>query len=138
MASLLSYGEQAFWVSNAAKDLLYEVAVEVANRSDPIARQRLEDDGRLIGCYDVSGMGFELEAFAEAFGDKEAWQRATLDNFDVVEELCGHPRCVELMAKLFRWVWFLLDEGRCNGDSGTHPSLEHMPEELDQGDPERP
>jgi len=128
MASLLWYGEQAFVVSNGTKDLLYEVAVEVAKRTDPNARQRLEEDGRLVGCYGVSGMGFELEAFAEAFGGKEAWQRATLDHFDVVEELCRNPRCVELMAKLFRWVWFLLDGGRCNSAQGKHPSLEHLPE----------
>jgi hypothetical protein len=137
MSSLLWHGEQSFVVSNGTKDLLYEVAVEVAKRTDPIARQRLEDDGRLVGCYGVSGMGFELQAFAEAFGGKEAWERATLDNFDVVEEMCGHARCVELMAKLFRWVWFLLDGGRCNRDQGEHPSLEYLPDRPDRDGPAR-
>jgi hypothetical protein len=127
MASLLSYGEQAFWVSNSTKDLLYDAAVEVARRSDPVAQGRLSEDSRLLGCYGVSGLGFPLEAFAEAFGGKPAWQEATVQNFGVVEALCTTPECVEVMTKLLAWAWFLLDGGRCNDAAGRHPDLHELP-----------
>ena len=55
MPSLLSYGDQAFWVSNSTKDLLYEAALEVARRGHPAAHQRLSEDDRLLSCYQVSG-----------------------------------------------------------------------------------
>jgi hypothetical protein len=129
MPSLLWCGEQAFWVSNSAKDLLYEVSVGVAERCDPAARQRLAEDGRLLGCYGVSGVGFELEAFEQAFGGAAAWQEAVIRHFDVVEELCGNPECVRHMTKLFAWAWFLLRGGQCNGAAGDHPDLSRLPEQ---------
>src|SRR6266581_7097995 len=61
MPSLLWYGDEAFWVSNAVKDLLYEAAAELANRDNPAAQQLLAEAGGLIGCYEVSGVGFGLE-----------------------------------------------------------------------------
>jgi hypothetical protein len=128
MPSKLWYGEQAFWVSNGTKDLLYEAAVEVAKRGDVETQRRLADDPALIGCYNVSGMGFDLEAFARAFGGKDAWRRATEDHFDAVETLCPHRQSVELMTKLFRWIWFVLDGGGCNTSAGEHPALDDMPE----------
>src|SRR5438874_10298587 len=98
MPSLLWYGDQAFWVSNATKDLLYEAAVEVAKRGDAVTQRRLAEDGALIGCYGVSGIGFDLEAFVQAFGGKAAWRQATEKHFDAVEALCPHRQCVELMT----------------------------------------
>lgn len=128
MPSLLWYGDQAFWVSNATKDLLYEAAVEVAKRGDAAIQRRLAEDGALIGCYGVSGIGFDLESFGQAFGGKDTWRRATEKHFDSVEALCSHRQCVELMSKLFRWIWFLLDGGRCNDDAGEHPAFDDMPD----------
>jgi hypothetical protein len=76
MTLLLSYADQAFWVSNGAKDLLYELAIEVAHRGQPAAYQRLSEDDRLLGCYQVSGICVDLEAFAESFGGSRAWQES--------------------------------------------------------------
>ena len=128
MASLLSCDDQAFSVSNGMKDLLYEVAIAVARRNDPAAQQRLSEDGRLLGCYGVSGLGFPLEAFAEAFGGRRAWQEATTSDFDAVIALCPTPGCVTSMTKLLAWAWFLLDGGRCNDAAGGHPDLHELPE----------
>lgn len=133
MPSLLRYGEQAFWVSNAVKDLLYEAAVEVAKRSDPTIQQRLAEDAALVGCYGVSGIGFDLAAFVHAFGGKDTWRRATEEHFEAVEALCPHRRCVEVMTKLFRWIWFLLDGGRCDDIWGRHPAFDDMPDRPDGG-----
>jgi hypothetical protein len=131
MPSKLWYGEQAFWVSNATKDLLYEAAVEVAKHGDAETRRRLADDAPLVGCYNVSGVGFDLEAFVQAFGGKDAWRRATEEHFDAVEALCANDRCVELMRKLFRWVWFVLDGGPCSTATGEHPDFDDMPDQPD-------
>jgi hypothetical protein len=128
MPSLLYYGDQAFWVSNSTKDLLYEAAIEVARRGHAAARQRLSEDGRLLGCYLVSGVGFPLEAFAEAFGGNRAWQEATAQNFGAIEALCSTPECVQLMTKVLAWAWFLLDGGCCNDATGTPPDLHNLPE----------
>ncbi len=137
MPALLRYGEQAFWVSNAAKDLLYEVAVEVAARADPVAHQFLMADGRLVGCYGVSGLGFDLDAFAEAFGGPEAWWAFTARHFAAVEQVCGNPDCVRHMTKVFAWVGFLLSGGRCNDAAGRHPDyLTELP--VTEKDLERP
>jgi len=132
MPSQLWCGEQAFWVSNSTKDLLYEAAVEVAKHGDPESRRRLADDVALVGCYNVSGVGFDLKAFAQAFGGKDAWRRATESHFDAVESLCPNTRCVELMTKLFSWIWFVLDGGRCNTAVGEHPDFDDMPELPDR------
>src|SRR5262245_3027414 len=132
MPSQLRYGEQAFWVSNATKDLLYEAAVEVAKRGDAETQRRLADDAALVGCYNVSGVGFDLEAFVRAFGGYYAWRRRTEAHFDAVEALCPHHECVELMTKLFRWIWFVLDGGRCNTATGEHPDFDDMPDRPDQ------
>jgi hypothetical protein len=128
MSALLWYRDQAFSVSNSAKDLLYEVAVEVAHRGNPATHQRLIEDGRLVGCYGVSGMGFELEVFEEAFEGKEAWQEAMARHSDAVQALYPSPPCARLMAKLFAWIWFLLDGGRCSDAAGGYPDLEELPE----------
>jgi hypothetical protein len=125
MPSLLFCRDQAFWVSNSTKDLLYEAAVAVAS---PDVARRLAEDGRLVGCYEVSGVGFELKAFAEAFGGVDAWKRMTEERFDAVEALCPHARCVALMRKVLAWAWFLLDGGRCNGVSGKRPTVEDLPD----------
>src|SRR5262245_41740857 len=98
MPSRLWYGEQKFWVSNATKDLLYEAAVELAKRGDPETQRSLAEDAALVGCYGVSGVGFDLAAFVRAFGGKDAWQRATVEHFDAVKALCPHDQCVELMT----------------------------------------
>jgi hypothetical protein len=128
MTSLLSYGDQAFSVSNGAKDLLYELAIEVASCGQPAAHQRLSEDGRLLGCYQVSGLGFDLKAFAQAFGGARAWQEATAQNFGAVETLCSTPECVRCMTKVLVWSWFLLNGGRCNDATGRHPDLHELPE----------
>jgi hypothetical protein len=128
MTALLWYGEQAFGISNSAKDLLYEVALAVAERADANARQRLAEDGRLVGCYEVSGVGFDLKAFEEAFGCAVAWRQAVAQHFDVVEELCANPTCVQHMTKVFAWIWLLLDGGRCNDAAGRHPDIHHLSE----------
>lgn len=128
MPALLRYADQAFWISNAAKDLLYEVSVDVAKRESPIVYQRMVEDGRLIGCYGVSGIGFDLDAFAEAFGDKEKWQEAITDHWDAVEALCPTPRCLQVVTKLFAWIWFLLDGGHCNNAAKAYPNLEQLGE----------
>jgi hypothetical protein len=128
MPALLSYGDQAFWVSNSTKDLLYEVAVAVAEREDPAAYHRLIEDGRLLGCYGVSGLGFELEAFEEAFGGREAWQKAIAKQPDAVGALCPTSACAQHVAKLFAWIWSLLSGGRCNDAAGAHPVFDNMPE----------
>src|SRR5690349_14569460 len=128
MPSLLTYANQAFWVSNATKDLLYEASVEVAKRESPIAYQRIVDDGRLSGCYGVSGIGFELEAFAQAFGGKEKWQEAIATHWDAVEALCPTADCLRLMTKLYAWIWFLLDGGPCKIAAGSYAKLEELAE----------
>jgi hypothetical protein len=128
MPSLLFQGDQAFWVSNATKDLLYEAALAVARHSHPAAHERLSRDGRLVGCYEVSGVGFDLAAFAEAFGSTRAWQEATARDFRVVEALCLSPDVVRLMTKVFAWAWFLLDGGRCNNARGRHPDIHELPD----------
>jgi hypothetical protein len=128
MSALLWYAHQVFSVSNSVKDLLYEVAVEVAKRDDPAAHQRLAEDGRLIGCYGVSGMGFDLEAFVEAFGSKQAWQASTARHAEAARALYPTPACARLMAKLFSWIWFLLEGGQCSDAPGDYPDLETMPE----------
>jgi hypothetical protein len=132
MPSLLSYGDQAFWVSNGIKDLLYEAAIEVARRSHPAAHQRLSEDGRLLGCYLVSGIGFPLEAFAEAFDGNRAWQEATAQNLGAVEAVCCTPECVQMMTKVTAWAWFLLDGGRCNDATGRHPDIHDLSETPDK------
>jgi hypothetical protein len=128
MPARLWHGNQAFCVSNATKDLLYEMSAAVAERCHPAAHERLADDVRLAGCYGVSGVGFDLAAFAEAFGEAAAWREAVTRNFDVVEQLCGNPECVLLMRKVFLWSWFLLDGGACNGAAGSHPEVNELPE----------
>src|SRR5262245_52428862 len=128
MPSLLWHEEQAFWVSNGTKDLLYDVSVAVAERCHLAARQRLAEDGRLLGCYDVSGVGFDLDAFEEAFGGAAAWRSAITQNDAVVEQVCGNPPCVVLMRKVFLWAWFLLSGGQCNGAAGEHPSVDDLPD----------
>jgi hypothetical protein len=133
MASLLSYGDQAFWVNNGAKDLLYQAAIAVARRAHPAAYQRLSEDGRLLGAYLVSGLGFPLEAFAEAFGGARAWEEATAMNFGAVEALCANPECVALMTKVLAWVWFLLDGGHCNDAAGRYPGLRELPDTPGEG-----
>ncbi|HZU35561.1 MAG TPA: hypothetical protein VFA18_06630, partial [Gemmataceae bacterium] len=103
MPSLLCLGDQAFWVSNGVKDLLYEVTVEVARRESPVAHRRLTEDGRLIGCYGVSGMGFDLEAFIDAFGGRDAWRAAAATHWDAIEGLCETPQSLAIMTKVFVW-----------------------------------
>jgi hypothetical protein len=76
-------------------------------------------------------LGFDLEAFVRAFGGKDAWKRATEEHFDAVAALCPDRRCVELMTKLFRWVWFVLGGGMCNTGAGEHPAFDDMPERSD-------
>ena len=134
MPSQLWYREQAFWVSNDTKDLFYEAAVEVAKYGDPETQRRLADDPALAGFYGVSGMGFDLEEYARAFGGKDAWRRATEQHFDAVEALCPNPACVELMTKVFCWIWFVLDGGRCNTSTGEHPDLDDMPDRPEADD----
>jgi len=128
MPSLLRYANQAFWVSNASKDLLYEASIEVAKRESPVAYQRIVEDGRLIGCYGVSGIGFELEAFAQAFGGKDKWREAFSHHWDSVETLCPTPECLRLVRKLFGWIWFLLDGGACSIAAEAYPNLEQLGE----------
>jgi hypothetical protein len=128
MPSLLSYRDQAFWVSNGTKDLLYEVAVAVAQRESPVVYQRLTEDGRLLGCFGVSGLGFPLEAFAEAFGGPQAWREAMTRHAGVVAALCPTPACTRLLAKLFAWIWFLLSGGRCQEAADEYPVFDSMPD----------
>jgi hypothetical protein len=128
MPSLLSCANQAFWVTNATKDLLYDASIEVAKRESPVAYQRLVEDGRLIGCYGVSGIGFELEAFAQAFGGKDKWREAFSHHWDAVEALCPTPGCLRLVRKLFAWIWFLLDGGACSIAADSYPNLEQLGE----------
>ncbi len=128
MPALLSYGEQAFWVSNGTKDLLYEVVLEMARRDNPSAHERLREDTR-FGYYGVSGMGFELEAFVDCFQGKAGFKKTVTAHAEVVDEFCdSREECVRLMRKLFDWIWFLLDDGRCNAPSGEHPDLDDMPQ----------
>ena len=127
MPSLLSYGDQAFWVSNGTKDLLYEAVLEMARRSDLEAHKGLQEEGRLVGCYGVSGMGFELEAFEECLAGKAHFKDVVAQHFQVIHEMCGgHEVCVHTMTKVFNWIWFLLDGGQCNDSSGKHPALHEM------------
>ncbi|HLJ95056.1 MAG TPA: hypothetical protein VKU02_17910 [Gemmataceae bacterium] len=129
MTALLSYGEQAFWVSNATKDLLYELCVAVAKCENSAAHQRLMEDVRLAGCYGVSGLGFELEAFAEAFGGKHAWQEAIAKHSDVVQAFTSAtPAGAVFIRKLFAWIWFLLSGGTCNDAAGEHSAFDNLPE----------
>ena len=126
MPALLSCGKEAFWVSNGTKDLLYEVVLEVAKLDNPVAHQRLSEDVR-FGFYGVSGFGFELEAFADCFGGRESLRSSVGRHVGVIDEMCARDEtCVQLMKKLFNWVWFLLDGGRCNSSSGEHPDLDNM------------
>jgi hypothetical protein len=127
MSSYLIYGDQAFGVSNSAKDLPYEMVVEIAKRSDSAALQRLKEEGRLVGCYGVSGVGFDLQAFSDCFGGKTKLRQAVTAHFEVVRELCADERCTAYMTKLFEWSWFLLDGGRCKDASGIWPELANLP-----------
>src|SRR5262249_27044269 len=88
MSSLLWYGDQGCWVSNGTKWLLYEIVLEMARRADPEAHKKLQDEERLVGCYGVSGMGFELEAFEECLAGKDHFRNVVAEHFDVVRELC--------------------------------------------------
>ncbi len=109
MTAVLWYGAGGFDVSNSTKDLIYEISLAVAERTDAALRQRLADDGRLAGCYGVGGMGFDLAAFVEAFGSVAKWRQAITQNFNVVEEVCADPVCVEHMTKVFASIWRLLE-----------------------------
>jgi hypothetical protein len=128
MSALLWYRDQAFSVSNSVKDLLYEIAVAVANRDSSMAHERLTQDGRLIGCYGVSGMGFPLEAFEEAFGGMRTWQEAMTRHAVVVLALCTSPECRRIIQKVLVWIWFLLGGGRFDVAAGRYPDLEALPE----------
>jgi hypothetical protein len=128
MPSTLSCGEQRFWVSNGTKDLLYEVVLEMAKRGNPAAHKRLQEDVA-FGFCGVSGMGFELEAFAECFGGRECFKKTVTRHFGVIDEMCApHEASVRLMKNLFNWIWFLLDGGQCNGPSGEPLDFDDMAE----------
>jgi hypothetical protein len=122
-------------VSNSTKDLLYETALEVARDHHPEAYQRLSEDDRLVGCYQVSGVGFDLAAFAEAFGNTKAWLEATAREFGAVDALCSDAIALQHMTKVMAWCWFLLDGGRCNDARGRHPDLNDLPESPGQWTP---